>query len=471
MENRADKKNLLYLTVISVAVAIGGFLFGFDTAVISGTIGFVKEKFILGSIAEGYLVSSALIGCIAGVLGAGILSDRFGPKKILFLSALLFAASGIMTALPQSYQLLITGRFIGGLGIGIASMLSPLFISEFSPAEYRGRMVTLYQLAITIGILAAYFSNAFLLDISVSAKPEASGGSLLHYLFVDEVWRGMFATLLFPALLFLILLFFVPESPRWLIKRGEEKRAFNILKKLAGENYASAQSGEIKESLQLEEGSLKQLFKPGMRKALLIGILLPFFSQISGINVIIYYGPKIFQEAGFAIGDAFGSQVTIGVINVLFTLVAIWKIDSYGRRPLLLLGVGGVTVSLIVIGIYFFLGISGSSILLLYFLLFIACFAFSFGPVCWVIISEIFPTKIRGRAMSIATFSLWITNAVIGQLFPWLLENINAYGTFWFFAATSIIGFIFIYKMIPETKNKSLEEIEKFWLEKNNYNG
>lgn len=468
MEKRAEKKNIIYLTVISVAVAIGGFLFGFDTAVISGTIVFVKEKFMLGSIAEGYLVSSALVGCIAGVLGAGALSDRFGPKKILFVSALLFAASGIMTALPNSYELLLTGRFIGGLGIGIASMLSPLFISEFSPAEYRGRMVTLYQLAITIGILAAYFSNAFLLDISIAGKDTAGETSIFRFLFVDEVWRGMFATLLFPALLFLVLLFFVPESPRWLIKKGEEKRAFNILKKLAGDKYAANQSDEIKGSLQLEEGSLRQLLKPGMRKALLIGILLPFFSQISGINVIIYYGPKIFQEAGFALGDAFGSQVTIGVINVLFTLVAIWKIDTFGRRPLLLLGVAGVTLSLIIIGIYFYLGVSGSMILLSYFLFFIACFAFSFGPVCWVIIAEIFPTKIRGRAMSIATFSLWITNAVIGQLFPWLLETINAYGTFWFFAGTSIIGFIFIYKMIPETKNKSLEEIERFWIEKNN---
>jgi len=468
MKQDSKKGSIGYLLVISIAVAIGGFLFGFDTAVISGTIIFVKNKFLLDAVSEGYLVSSALVGCILGVSAAGILSDKFGPKKILFISALLFASSGILTSLPDTYPLILAGRIIGGLGIGIASMLSPLFISEFSPPDYRGRMVTLYQLAITIGIVSAYFSNAFLLNLSESANPVFGTGSFLHYIFVAEVWRGMFFTLLFPALLFILLLLFVPESPRWLIKKGEEKRASLILSKVSGSEKANKEIEEVKKSLGAEEGSIKQLFKPGMRAALLIGILLPFFSQISGINVVIYYGPKIFKEAGFALSDAFGSQVTIGVINVIFTLVAIWKIDSFGRKPLLLWGVAGVAASLIVIGFFFYFNLLNSFVLLGLFLFFIACFAFSFGPVCWVIISEIFPTKIRGRAMSIATMSLWITNAVIGQLFPYMLETIKAYGTFWLFAATSIMAFVFIYKVIPETKNKSLEEIENFWLSRDN---
>ncbi len=466
MKKETKKGSLAYLLVISIAVAVGGFLFGFDTAVISGTIIFVKNKFMLDAVSEGYLVSSALAGCIIGVSAAGALSDRFGPKKILFISALLFASSGILTSLPHTYPLILTGRIIGGLGIGIASMLSPLFISEFSPPEYRGRMVTLYQLAITIGIVTAYFSNALLLHISQSSNPLFAPGSFLNYIFITEVWRGMFATLLFPALLFLLLLLFVPESPRWLIKKGDEERAGIILSKVSGSEKAGREIEEVKKAINTEEGSLKQLLKPGMRIALLIGILLPFFSQISGINVVIYYGPTIFKEAGFALSDAFGSQVTIGIINVLFTLFAIWKIDSFGRRPLLLWGVGGVSVSLIIIGFFFYFNFLNSYILLALFLFFIASFAFSFGPVCWVIIAEIFPTRIRGRAMSIATLSLWITNAVIGQLFPYMLETIKAYGTFWLFAGTSVIAFVFIYKVIPETKNKSLEEIEGFWTHK-----
>ncbi len=466
MKKETKKGSLAYLLVISIAVAVGGFLFGFDTAVISGTIIFVKNKFMLDAVSEGYLVSSALAGCIIGVSAAGVLSDRFGPKKILFISALLFASSGILTSLPHTYPLILTGRIIGGLGIGIASMLSPLFISEFSPPEYRGRMVTLYQLAITIGIVTAYFSNALLLHISQSSNPLFAPGSFLNYIFITEVWRGMFATLLFPALLFLLLLLFVPESPRWLIKKGDEERAGIILSKVSGSEKAGREIEEVKKAINTEEGSLKQLLKPGMRIALLIGILLPFFSQISGINVVIYYGPTIFKEAGFALSDAFGSQVTIGIINVLFTLFAIWKIDSFGRRPLLLWGVAGVSVSLIIIGFFFYFNFLNSYILLALFLFFIASFAFSFGPVCWVIIAEIFPTRIRGRAMSIATLSLWITNAVIGQLFPYMLETIKAYGTFWLFAGTSVIAFVFIYKVIPETKNKSLEEIEGFWTHK-----
>lgn len=463
MGKELKEGKIFYLIIVSLAVAIGGFLFGFDTAVISGAILFVKNKFLLDSVSEGYLVSSALVGCIIGVTLAGTLSDRFGPKKILFVSAVLFAFSGIMTSFAPTYQLLIAGRLIGGLGIGIASMLSPLFIAEFSPPHFRGRMVTLYQLAITIGIVMAYFSNAFLLNLSQSSPSLFGTGTILNYLFIEEVWRGMFGTLMFPAVLFLIMLLFVPESPRWLIKKGSDEKAKTIFNKLYSAEIADHEIKEVKASLSIEEGSLMQLFNPGMRIALLIGILLPFFSQICGINVIIYYGPKIFKEAGFALSDAFGSQVTIGVINVIFTLVAIWKIDSFGRKPLLLAGVAGVALSLVVIGFFFYFNVLNSFVLLLLFLFFIACFAFSFGPICWVIISEIFPTKIRGRAMSIATLSLWITNAVIGQLFPWMLENMKAYGTFWLFALTSIAAFFFIYKIIPETKNKSLEEIEKFW--------
>jgi sugar porter (SP) family MFS transporter len=282
----------------------------------------------------------------------------------------------------------------------------------------------------------------------------------MKWLFADEIWRGMFGNMTIPNLLFLLLLLLIPESPRWLISKGFTEKAKSILAKIQGREARGSEYEAMVSTIQKEQMSLSQLFHSGLRTALLIGILLPIFSQVSGINVIIYYGPKILNEAGFSISEALGGQVTIGIVNVLFTLLAMWQVDKLGRKPLLLFGIAGVVAALIAVGLFFFVHISQGTLLIVFFLFFIACFAFSFGPVTWIVISEIFPTHIRGRAMSIGTFALWSANAVVGQLFPWMLENIGSAGTFWLFAGICSPAFFFVWKVLPETKGKTLEEIE-----------
>ena len=454
----------MYLWIICFVAALGGFLFGFDTAVISGTVGFVKAKFAFDAVMEGWFVSSALVGCVLGVAVAGKLSDSFGRKKVLILSAFLFLISAAGSAVAVTHALLIIARLVGGIGVGIASMLSPMYISEISPPHLRGRMVTLYQFAITIGILCAYFSNALLVAVGRSMAGALDNG-LARWILVDEVWRGMFGSETIPAVLFLVCLFFVPESPRWLVKEGLIEKGRGVLARLAGAGEADRELADIREAVSHESGSLRQLLAPGLRIALLIGIVLPSLSQFSGINVIIYYGPEIFNKAGFTLSDALGGQVSIGIVNVLFTIVAIMNIDRLGRRPLLLFGVSGVLLSLVLVGFFFHQNITAGFVLILFFLLFIACFAFSYGPCTWVVISEIFPTRIRGRAMSIATMSLWLSNVIVGQTFPMLLETIGPAWTFWIFGVLCVPAILLVWKVIPETRGKSLEEIERHWEE------
>ncbi len=457
--------SIVFLLSVSGVAALGGFLFGYDTAVISGTIPLVKVKFGLSAVWEGWFVSSALVGCIAGVSVAGVLSDKFGRKKTLLLSALLFCISAIGCAGAPTYTILILYRFLGGIGVGVASMVSPLYISEISPPHIRGRMVTLYQFAITIGILSAYFVNALLLGLS--SNPVTTGGAgMMNRIIYEEVWRGMFGSETLPAMIFFLLLLFIPESPRWLTIRGKEGMAEQILGKIAGGAVAKREILEIKETITMEKESLKQFLHPGMRLALILGVSIAVLSQLSGINAIIYYGPRILNDAGFKLGDALGGQVVIGIVNVLFTLIAIWKIDKLGRRKLLIFGATGAMLSHIIIGAIFFQNVSGGYLLMVFILIFIACFVFSYGPVTWVVLSEIFPTRIRGRAMAIATLSLWAANTVLGQLVPWLLENIKPFGTFWMFAFFCLPIILIAWKVLPETKGKSLEEIEKYWMRK-----
>lgn len=453
--------NKKYFFLVCFIAAIGGFLFGFDTAVISGVLGFVSKDFHFSLFMEGWFVSSALLGCVIGVAAAGKLSDRFGRKKIMIVSASLFFISAVGCMLADNSALLISFRLIGGLGIGVASMICPLYIAEFSPSNFRGRMVALYQLAITLGIVAAYFTNAYLVKVSM----HDTFNGWLHFIITVDVWRSMIGIGMIPAFFFLLFLFLVPESPRWLVVNGKENEALKYLQRITTTAAAVDEVKEIKESMKGETGSLKELFSPVYRVALIIGLGLPFLSQASGINAIIYFGPSILDKAGFSLGAALGGQVTIGIINVLFTFVAIFTVDKWGRKPLLLLGISGAVFALVVLGFLFKLNVLEGPWILIFILLFIACFAFSFGPVSWIIISEIFPTSIRGRAMSLATLSLWVANFFVGQLTPLMLKS-NHWGpaaTFWTFAVLCAPGLWLTWKLIPETKGKSLEDIEKFW--------
>lgn len=440
-----------FVLKISLVAALGGLLFGYDTAVISGVIGSLQKKFELSSLMMGWAASSAIWGCIGGVLIAGYVSDKIGRKKTLILTALLFLVSSIVAAIPQNLPQFLIGRFIGGLGIGAASIVSPLYISEIAPAKKRGILVTMYQLAIVIGINLIYFVN---LEIAQLGDPQWN---------VETGWRFMIASGGLPSILFLLLLYFVPESPRWLAKKKRIDESFNILEKINGSGKAKEILTEIQQALQTEKGKLSELFRPGMRTAMIIGIVLALFSQITGINAIIYYAPEIFESAGFGTDSALFQTVLIGVVNTLFTFVAIGFIDKIGRKKLLLIGVAGMVICLLGIGICYYFNLMSGPLLLIFILAYIACFASSLGPIPWVIISEIFPTKIRGVAMSVATLVLWTGVLIITQLTPWLLENLGGAFTFWIFMINGIILFAFTLFKIPETKHKTLEEIEHSW--------
>jgi len=451
-----------YLIFVCLVSTLGGFLFGYDTAVISGTLTFVRNQFALSALMEGWFVGSALLGCVLGVSVAGILSDKYGRKMILFLSALLFLISAVGCMIPANLIQLISFRLIGGLGVGIASMLSPLYIAEISLAEIRGRMIALYQFAITLGILISYFANAKILLLGQNAS--FTENSFWKWILTTEVWRGMFGAEALPAIAFLILIFFIPESPRWLMTRNREQQALLVLERVVSSDKAQKEIDEIKKVLKQETGTWRQLFSPGIRLALFIGVSLAVLSQFSGINAIIYYGPKIFEQGGFTTSSALNSQVIIGIVNVVFTLIAIWKIDSLGRRRLLLIGCFGMLIAHISIGIIFQSGQMDGIGLLILIPTFIAFFAFSYGPVVWTLLAEIYPTSVRGRAMSIATLSLWAANYIIGQMVPWSIEVLKPQGTFWLFAVMIIPAILVVWKLVPETKGKTLEEIEQYWL-------
>lgn len=458
-----DKNKNRYLVIVTSVASFGGLLFGFDIAVISGVLPFVTKQFGMTAFEEGWFVSSALIGSIAGVAISGELTDRFGRKKLLILSSLLFFISALGCTLMPTAFWIISFRILGGMGIGVSSIIVPLYISEIAPANIRGRLVTFYQLAVTIGILLAYLSNGALLQFSLDMEGSSLQG-FLDFLFVSEVWRGMFSVLMIPSLLFLIGLILVPESPRWLIQKNRPNEAEAIITKITGDkNLAAAQITEVLSVLHTETGSYRELLSPSLRKALLLGILLPFLSQFSGINAIIYYGPTILHSAGVTMSNSFMSQVIFGFAIVIFTLIAIWKVDHLGRRRLYLIGTACAAVSLALTGLCFHFTFSSPLWLILSVLLFLASFAFSIGPLKFVVASEIFPNKIRGRAMAISIMTMWIADTIVGQLTPVSLRYAGTAPTFWFFSFFCLIGFIFVLKCLPETKGKSLEDIQRFW--------
>ncbi len=449
MNNATNNSGYIYF--ISSVAAIGGLLFGYDTAVIAGAIGSIETKFGLSPAMTGWAASSAIWGCVFGALSAGYVSDQWGRKKVLLVTAILFAISAIGSALPDNLSQFVVARFIGGVGVGAASMLSPMYISEVAPPEKRGMLVTIYQLAIVLGINLIYFVNMKIAGI---------GGESWN---IETGWRYMLGSETIPALLFLITLFFVPESPRWLAGKNRNDEALDILTRVNGADKAKSVLEEVKSTLNEEKGTIKELFAPGLRTAMIVGTFLALFSQITGINAIIYYAPEIFKSVGFGTDSALFQTVVIGVVNTVFTFVAIKFIDKAGRRKLLLWGVSGMAICLIGVGIVFHFNLSSGPLLLFFILGFIASFASSLGPIPWVIMSEIFPTKTRGIAMSFTTLTLWIGVVLITQLTPMLLDGLGGAPTFWIFATNAIILFIFTYKMIPETKGKTLEEIEHYW--------
>lgn len=455
-----------YVIFLSVVAALGGFLFGYDTAVISGTIDQVSTQYHLNAIQQGWYVGCALVGSIMGVAVAGVLSDRFGRKKTMVLSAILFSASGIGCALSGSVDQLVFYRIIGGIGIGMVSIISPLYISEVSITSYRGRLVSLYQLAITVGFLGAYLVNYQLLQIAGSGVIHGSG--ILSKVFVTEVWRGMLGMESLPAFLFFIVIFFIPESPRWLVFKKHEEGALTILTRIYhSSEEANQQVREVKQQLSSDKQSnWRLLFKPGIFKALVIGVCIAILGQFMGVNAVLYYGPTIFSESGLSSGDSLFYQVLVGLVNMLTTILALVIIDKVGRKKLVYYGVSGMVVSLLLIGFYFMKGPSlgiPSVFLLILFLSYIFCCAISICAVIWVLLSEMYPTSVRGIAMSIAGFSLWIGTYLIGQLTPWMLEHLSPAGTFFLFAVMCIPYMLIIWKLVPETAGKSLEEIERMW--------
>ena len=458
-----------YLIFLSVVAALGGFLFGYDAAVISGTISQVTARFSLDEIQVGWFVGCALIGSIIGVLMAGKLSDRWGRKVTMLVAAVFFSVSGIACAFVGSLEQLVVARILGGIGIGVVSIVSPLYISEVSIAQYRGRLVSLYQLAVTIGFLGAYLTNFQLLHFSQSGAVLNAGW--MNLVFVSEVWRGMLGFCSLPAILFFCIIFFIPESPRWLILKGRDERAVRIFRKIyLSEVEVDTQLQDTKSVVQSETKSdWKFLLQPGIFKAVLIGAAIAILGQFMGVNAVLYYGPTIFEEAGLSGGDALFSQVLVGIVNVVTTIIAVFIIDKVGRKKLVYYGVSGMVLSLLLIGFYFHFSESmglPNSFLLFFFLFYVFCCAISISAVIFVLLSEMYPTRIRGMAMSIAGFALWIGTYLVGQLTPWMLQNLTPTGTFLLFALMCMPYMLIVWKLIPETTGKSLEEIERYWMKK-----
>ncbi len=451
LNDKSQQVSLKFVTLVSIISALGGLLFGFDTAVVSGAIGFMKERFLLNEVQVGWAVSSLIIGCIFGAAGAGVLSDRFGRKKVMIVAAILFIIGSVGSALPDTFSDYIIARIIGGLGIGITSTLCPLYNAEIAPAKYRGRLVALNQLATVTGIFLVYFINTAIAGYGDDAWD------------ISTAWRWMFGVGIIPGVLFLILLFFVPESPRWLIKQKRAEQSLPILIRIHGEELAKKEVLDIKRSFQEESGSIRQLFSPALRLALIVGVGLAVLQQVTGINAVMYYAPEIFKATGAGTDASLSQTILVGMINFIFTILAIWLIDRVGRKALLLIGSASMAICLVVIGAAFQMGETSGTLVLIFILLYVASFAISLGPVVWVILSEIFPNRIRGKATALASMALWIADYIVSQTFPPMLASAGPAITFWIFAIMSLFTFFFTWKAVPETKGKSLEEIESLW--------
>lgn len=449
--------NKLYVYFICIVSAMGGLLFGYDWVVIGGAKIFYEQFFqIAGSPAsQGLAMSIALAGCLIGALTAGALADRIGRKRLLLVSAVIFMITAYCTGAFNVFKWFLVARFFGGIAIGIASGLSPMYIAEVSPAEIRGKLVSLNQLAIVVGILAAQVVNWLL---AKGHDPEWN---------LNMAWRWMFWAAAFPALLFFILTLFIPESPRYHALKGRMARAEAVLTKIGGPSFAAAELSGFAEgkALAKNEGGLKLLFSKPYRKVLLIGVVVAVFQQWSGTNVIFNYAQEIFQGAGYDVDNTFINIVVTGIANLIFTFVAIYTVDRLGRKALMKIGAGGLAGIYLVLGICYFFKVSGLFMVILV-VLAIACYAMSLGPVTWVLLSEIFPNKVRSVAVAASTFALWLASFILTYTFPLLNTSLGTFGTFWVYACICACGLVFIIKMLPETKGKSLEELEKEVLNK-----
>lgn len=443
----AGRGSAAYAYMVSIVAAASGLLFGFDIAVINGAIIFLREQFRLTEFQTEVAASSLLVGCVAGASIAGWLSDRFGRRRILIFSAVLFALSAVGAALPRVLGEFVAARFAGGIAIGVASVLAPLYIAEVSPTRIRGRLVSLNQMAIVSGILLAYLVNWSL----SFAGPQG--------------WRWMFATAALPSLAFFVALFFVPESPRWLTEYGRTEEALAILTRVAGRAEALKSMQEIQEVIAEETGSLRDLLQPGMRRVLLLGVALAVLQQVTGVNTVLFYGSIIFKEqvGGHSETAAIGANVIVGLINFLFTIVALWIIDRVGRKPLMLFSSGAMALSLVGMALAFRVQPPPAALILGLILLFTASFAVGLGPGVWVVLAEIFPTRVRGRAMSIATISLWSACVALTLTFLSLAKALTISGAFSIYAVMCVTMFVVVWRFTPETKGRTLEEIERMW--------
>ena len=459
--SESHKSHLPFLIFISVTSALGGLLWGFDAIVISGTINPVKAKFALSPLLEGFFVSSGLLGAVMGSGAAGWLSDKFGRSRNLVLAAVLLWVSALGSGLANSIELLVLFRWIGGLGVGISAMVCPLYISEISPTHLRGRLVTVFQFAITIGILLALFNNFGLHQWASSIGAGTNGEGFVQWFLVEETWRAMFASELVPGFLFLILSIVLPESPRWLIKRGRHAQAKAVLDRIF-KNGAEQEFEMIKETVAAESANQRRfvdVLAKRYRKPLIIAMLLAAFAQFSGINVVFYYGTSMLEAAGLKSDSALSGMAVIGFFNMIFTVVAMKYVDKVGRRMLLQIGTIGAIACLIGIGMTFNSG--ANTMLIVMMCAFVAFFAFSLGPIKFIFASEIFPTDIRSHAMSIAILTMWLTDTLVGQFTPALRDGVGPSGTFFIFACILVPQIVMIWKFMPETAGRSLEEIER----------
>ena len=461
-----------YLLKLTLVATLGGLLFGYDTAVISGTVGALNEFFVkpfeLGETAAnarlGLVVSSALIGCIIGGISGGLISKKLGRKNGLILAALLFLFSAIGSSMPEMFikpigegdhtflYIFIGYRIIGGIGVGLASMLSPLYIAEIAPAKNRGKLVSMNQFAIILGMLIVYFVNYFIAKQGDDTWLNTIG------------WRWMFASEVIPAGLFLVMLLFVPDTPRSLVLKGQSEKALGILEKVNGKVEASNILNEIKNTVEHHSGKIFSFGIP----IIVIGVLLSVFQQFVGINVVLYYAPEIFKSMGSGTDSALLQTIIVGAVNLLFTVLAIQTVDNFGRRPLMMIGALSMALAMFALGTSFFLDKSGIFALICM-LVYVAGFAMSWGPVTWVLLSEIFPNKIRGKAMAVAVAAQWIANYMVSWTFPMmdkntaLIEKFNHGFAYWIYGLMGVLAMLFIWKFIPETKGKTLEEMEKLW--------